>query len=305
MDANCTALKSIFLPEGLTTLNAAFRGCSALESVTIPGSVSTIYGETFYDCSGLKTLIISEGVQTIGGYTLFGYSNEPKLEKVYLPRSLTSFEAYLFPYGNRNVRYYVYRGSDADTSLLDSGHSQQIVYLDDLEFGDCGTILMPDALNITAGGAFTLKPVFAPAGNYGPVWSSSNPYIATVKDGVVTAHNEGTATITVNVSGVTANALVTVTKIEGLMTLPASLTVIGREAFTGIKAKYVVVPATVTEIGANAFDNCPGGMSVEITSSSIDIDEDAFGDTSVVVVCPDGSPAMEFAVANGYTYKIK
>ena len=90
-----------------------------------------------------------------------------------------------------------------------------------------------------------------------------------------------------------------------VVNFPTSLKKIGDGAFDGCYLSSVGWAEGLEEIGANAFDNCPGGMSVEITSSSINIDEDAFGDTSVVIVCSDGSPAMEFAVANGYTYQIK
>lgn len=311
---NCTSLASIYLPDSLETfsessgyLAGTFANCTALESIVIPGSISNIYGETFYNCTALRTVVVKEypdildpqKVMTIA-YNAFRACTA--LEKVYLPRTLYTLESSAFPY-NSKTKYYLY----SDSTWLEGAYlpSSQIVYLDDADFSEYGLILMDSALVMNAGSVFTLTPFFCPEGYYTPTWTSSNENVATVADGVVTAHNEGTATITVNVSGVTASALVTVTKIEGLMPLPASLTVIGQEAFTGIKAKYVVVPATVTEIGANAFDNCPGGMSVEITSSSINIDEDAFGDTSVVIVCPDGSPAMEFAVANGYTYQIK
>ena len=311
---NCTSLASIYLPDSLETfsessgyLAGTFANCASLESIVLPGGIDDIYTNTFYNCTALKTVIIKEypdkyDPETVMDIAYNAFKECKALEKVYLPRTLSSLTSSAFP-SNSKTKYYLY----SDSTWLNSAYLpyHQIVFLDNADFSKCGIILMDSTLAMSMGDTAKLSPLIFPEGDYTPTWTSSNANVASVANGVVTAHNEGTATITVNVSGVTASMLVTVTKIEGLMILPASLTVIGQEAFTGIKAKYVVVPATVTEIGANAFDNCPGGMSVEITSSSIDIDEDAFGDTSVVIVCPDGSPAMEFAVANGYTYQIK
>ena len=88
------------------------------------------------------------------------------------------------------------------------------------------------------------------------------------------------------------------------MILPANLKTIADEAFRGVDAKHIIVPASVTEIGANAFDGCIDKLRVEITSPVIDIDENAFGDTNVYILCLEGSPAMEFAIEHGYPYKL-
>ena len=60
-----TALTGIVIPEGITYIGTnAFRGCTSLEKVTIPSSVTTIelgYGGAFNDCINLSQIVVSEG----------------------------------------------------------------------------------------------------------------------------------------------------------------------------------------------------------------------------------------------------
>jgi hypothetical protein len=55
----CTALKSITIPEGLENINVeAFCDCTSLESVTLPAGVKKIHAEAFIGCEALKTIYI-------------------------------------------------------------------------------------------------------------------------------------------------------------------------------------------------------------------------------------------------------
>lgn len=65
----------------------AFRGCSGLSGVTIPGSVSVIGVDAFRDCTGLREAIIPYGVTTIGASAFYGCSS---LESVIIPSSVVA-----------------------------------------------------------------------------------------------------------------------------------------------------------------------------------------------------------------------
>ena len=72
---NCITLRTLNLSEGLQAIkgtvnnvNGAFAGCIALESVTIPGTVTSIGNRAFYGCTGLSDIRIKapEGTVSIG-----------------------------------------------------------------------------------------------------------------------------------------------------------------------------------------------------------------------------------------------
>ena len=65
----------------------AFRGCTNITSVTIPGSVKDIGRYAFSECYGLTSVTIAEGVESIGDCA-FAYCNE--LSSIIIPNSVTS-----------------------------------------------------------------------------------------------------------------------------------------------------------------------------------------------------------------------
>ena len=79
-------------------------------------------------------------------------------------------------------------------------------------YGDVGHVIIEDAPTyLQCGTSVTLKAVPTPAYDFLTYqWSSSNDNVLSVdKNGVVTAHSKGTATITVNVDGAEASATIT------------------------------------------------------------------------------------------------
>ncbi len=58
-----TKIKSVVLPEGITTIEEmAFSGCHSLESVTIPSTVTELGRGAFNDCQKLDNVVIPAGV---------------------------------------------------------------------------------------------------------------------------------------------------------------------------------------------------------------------------------------------------
>ena len=84
---NCTNLKTINLPNGLTTIGDRAFSYTGLIEVTIPSTVETISAEAFSNCKSLETVIISEGLKEIGKNAFSGCTN---LKTINLPNGLTT-----------------------------------------------------------------------------------------------------------------------------------------------------------------------------------------------------------------------
>ena len=82
----CTALKHITIPNSVTGITGAFLGCTALKDITIPNSVTDIRG-AFSGCTALKDITIPSSVTDIGNGTFSGCLS---LTSVTIPNSVTS-----------------------------------------------------------------------------------------------------------------------------------------------------------------------------------------------------------------------
>ena len=84
----CTALTSVTIADGVTTIEEhAFMGCTALTSVTIPASVTTIEEMAFMGCTALTSVAIPASVTTIGDGAFMGCT---ALTSVAIPASVTT-----------------------------------------------------------------------------------------------------------------------------------------------------------------------------------------------------------------------
>lgn len=89
-----TAITSITLPSSVTSIeDYAFSYCKKLTEITIPGSVSSIGNYAFQYCEQLSKATIEEGVKSIG-YSAFQYCS--KMTDISLPSSLISIGSSAF-----------------------------------------------------------------------------------------------------------------------------------------------------------------------------------------------------------------
>ena len=86
--------------------------------------------------------------------------------------------------------------------------------------------------------------------------------------------------------------------------LPASLTAIEPEAFSGDAFTYVLVPADVETIGSSVFANCPNLQYVEFAGSDTLISDNAFGGRiDFTIIAPAGSTAATWAIQHNVNFQ--
>ena len=90
---DATALQSVSIPDSVTSLNnEAFRN-TALQSVTLPDSVTSLGNQIFLSCSALTSVTIGTGITSIPDGT---FQNCPSLETVSIPDNVTSIASNAF-----------------------------------------------------------------------------------------------------------------------------------------------------------------------------------------------------------------
>ena len=213
---HCPSLTSVIIPESVTSIgNYAFYDCDGLTSVIIPESVTSIGDYAFSDCYRLTSVIIPESVTYIGDSAFFWCSS---LTSVIIPESVnsigddafsrctslksiidfnpipTSLGVDAFSGVPTDAVVYVPKGS-TESYLSAEGWNR---FSDFREMGDFEISISEATLALYKGESADLTVVVVKdedviVGEH--KWVSSNPEVATVDDGKVTAIAPGTAEI--------------------------------------------------------------------------------------------------------------
>lgn len=104
MFTNCENLTHVDLPRNCTYHGSTFGmflGCSALEAITIPGTVKVLWEETFSECEILSEIILEEGIERIERRA---FNCLPALETIVLPNSVTELQSGAF-YDCSNLKH--------------------------------------------------------------------------------------------------------------------------------------------------------------------------------------------------------
>ena len=259
--SNCSSLTSVYIPKGVTSIDAYVFSNSALTSVNIPEGVTSIGTYAFKDCYGLTSINIPESVTIIEERAFYGCS----FSSVHIPESVTIIGDGVFYYCSSLTSIYI---------------PESVTSIGEHAFDSCSftSINIPEGVTSIGDGAFSgcrsLKSINIPKGvtsinQYALASCSSLTSIDIPKSvtsigtnafswcGSLTSINipEGVSSI----EDYTFNYCNSLTSID----IPKSVTSIGWCAFAFCTSlKSISIPENVTVIGREVFVNCSSLKSI-------------------------------------------
>ncbi len=276
-----SVITSVIVSEGVTSIgDGAFKGCSSIVNVEIPGTVKHIGMHAFWDCGTFENVSLGYGIESIGVQAF----SSSKFAEITLPDSITTLEGSVFsssriekitiPGSIKNIPGDTFYGCSIGEIIIEYGVES---------IGDCAfynstlsEISIPDSVTSIGRSAFEF--CF---------------YLSKVKlpDGLTT---------------ISDYLFWGCTSLSEII-IPDSVKVIGYDAFADTNIKSVTIPEGVTTIGSSAFIPHDGSsISITLPDSVTSIGEgeySAFPEGSVIY-CPPGSYAEAYAFEHGFEYHI-
>lgn len=229
--AGCSALESINVPDTVTRIgDYCFRYCAALERVDLPDSV-TYLGSFAFQHSDIKysPFSLNSQCETIGQYA---FDHTLSLTEIVIPSGVTSLPGATGNYGT-------FYGCTSLIRVIFAPNSQ-LTKIGNNCFSYCTAIselLLPDSLQIIEGNAFYNCAIV------------NSPF--STSSGVVSIGNM---------------AFQGCTRLE-LLNIPAGLTTISEKAFygcTALEAVYFNENSQLTTIQREAFANCSSLVTISL-----------------------------------------
>ena len=282
----------------------AFRGCSGITSVTIPGSVNIIKGYAFYDCSNLASVIIPASVADFGNYVFTGTALPNPIYKdsvfVYMPATATG--VYTIPNQITKISGGAfYQCANLTQVVLPNS----VTWIGPGAFLECDGLTQPiynntlfARLPVTYSGSYTIPDGIT------TVCASSFTYTSGLTELImpnsVTSMGNGALGSCTSLTSVTLSDALSVIPGFAFMgctalptiTLPASINSIGSAAFFNCTAmdSVLVKATTPPSVGMSAFRNLPTSCRLVVPCGTLEAYTEAWGTyfTQIVEDCGSG-----------------
>ena len=301
---NCGKLKSITFAEGITNIpSGLFAGCTGIESIEIPDTVTRIFSKAFAD-SSIQSVKIGSGLTGINGHAFYGCDN---LTEINLPESLTSIGEYAFgdcinlgtidfPESLIEINEYAFYGCSSLTGIK---LPSKITRIENNTFYGCSSMTtaeLPEALKSIGEYAFygceALEGIVIPDKTY-LIENDAFENCSALK-----SLKSGTGLRTVEYNAFrNCDALTEVALQEGVTTIgnnafydcdgletiaiPNSVTSIGTSLLSGCeKLKNVTLGTGITQIPASMFYQCPKLESIALPYRVTSIGDSAFANST-------------------------
>ena len=290
--ANCQSVKTIVLPEGITSLGTFAFYNTGIETVELPNSLERI-GGAFCKCEKLKEIVIPANVKEIESSSFGGCTN---LERVEFPSQLKEIEEHAF---------------ERCTNLERVEFPSQLKEIGKYAFSGCNKlkdVVLPEGLEVIGHSVFTspyITGLIIPS-------NVTNTYDTYGESPFFGCKKLETVIFAEGRSEIPDRILEGCQSVKTIV-LPEGITSIGFMAFRGIgietvelpnslerieygafwlceKLKEIVIPANVKEIETQAFFRCTNLERVEFPSQLKEIEAYAFDKCNKLkdVVLPEG-----------------
>lgn len=252
--ADCEALTSLRLGDGISTIGeCAFSGCSSLTELHIPARLSSLGASAMKGCFALERLTYAEDNDTAFYRVIDGnlYGNSGKKLLLYVPCGKTE-TAFVLPAGATTVAAYAFYGNTNLTELT----FDTSTYV--LEKGALAGMQSLEKLTV-----YTLSG----DADYLAYYFGAESAEANGSAGAYTPASLTTVVLTKQPTTLTEYAFYGCTGlscIEGLSALRS----VGAYAFAYTALQDVVIPASLSGIGENAFFGCSQIRSFTVESGN-------------------------------------
>jgi len=277
-----TSLTSVTIPGSVTSIGEeAFYDCKSLTSVTIPNSVTNIGDRAFTNCTSLRSITIPNSVSFIGGGAFSGCTSLSSITVDQNNREYASADGVLFNKAMTHIIWFpmgkegsytipgsitsVARGAfDGRARLTSVTIPDSVTTIGENAFNNCTsltTVSIPASVIEIGDGAFfnctrlTSITVDENNANYssldGVLFNKHRTWLLRYPRG-----KTGRYAIPNTVIVIGDNAFAGASGLTAV-TIPNSVTTIGRTAFAETGLRSLTIPNSVTEIERGAFLNNP------------------------------------------------
>lgn len=268
-----STLKKLYIEEGVTKFRG-FSSCTALEDVSLPGTLTSIEN-TFTNCTSLKTVAFRYGTTKLGGLSRAGSNDNTfkncKLDSIFVDREFYDVfsDFYSSPFswnGTKHTLRAIRIGDNLTTVQANMFYNcnelrrivlgNNLITIEDNAFGDCenieGDLILPS----------TLRTIGRKAFSWG--WVNAGEGKLMFNDGLTTIGDYAfDHCVKLNVSSI-----------------PSTLGSIGAYALSSAKFETLVIPSSITSIGTYAFGKITGKLIIEDGFSTLFLSMNAFNNYS-------------------------
>jgi len=273
----CAALEEIVFGSGsrVTTLGeGAFYGCKALESLTIPTTMTAIGADAFRDCIALETLTFAPNGKMLafGEDVFYGCTS---LTVVELPANVTEIPG-IFNGCTSLEAVNVAENSEYLTSVEGVVYKKDMTEILFFPQGKTGEFVLPETVTTIANGVFRNVKGLSKLTVYNTIAVIGDEAFCDAKiTEIVFVDHETAENATTLVIGDSAFRGVS----TGALVLPAHTTVLGTYAFRGAGFDSITLNEGLVEIGYGAFQEYQN-YSITIPATVKTIGDYAFYNSS-------------------------